>query len=369
MDLALDRLRNYVVNTNEVDADNGAPLAYAIYVLARNGRPVSGDLRYLTDARLDAFDDAARPRAACGRCRPAGRQGARGKSLPRRRRGAEQRQALAIFARRFRLVPARRRGPAGARRRKAPPTRPCSPKAAQFVEGESASLQRRSTQEQSWMVLAAQATAAQAQSQKIVVDGAPVAGRLDAPGSMTRLACKAGDHRQPGDRPIRVGIDVSGRPTSPEPAEDARLSDRARPVPHGRLAGRPSSSDAERAAGGDAESGGDAKPPSRGWCWRTACPPGSRSTIPRCSTAARPRASPGSRPRSSRATPNTSDDRFVASFERSGAEKATFSVAYVVRAVSPGHYVQPPALIEDMYRPERFGRTGFGEVTIEAAKK
>jgi uncharacterized protein YfaS (alpha-2-macroglobulin family) len=63
------------------------------------------------------------------------------------------------------------------------------------------------------------------------------------------------------------------------------------------------------------------------------------------------------------------DDRFVASFERSGSDKATFTVAYIVRAVSPGHYVQPPALIEDMYRPDRFGRTAFGEVTIEAAKK
>ncbi len=63
------------------------------------------------------------------------------------------------------------------------------------------------------------------------------------------------------------------------------------------------------------------------------------------------------------------DDRFVASFERSGAEKATFTVAYIVRAVSPGRYVQPPALIEDMYRPERFGRTGFGEVVVEGAKK
>jgi len=35
-----------------------------------------------------------------------------------------------------------------------------------------------------------------------------------------------------------------------------------------------------------------------------------------------------------------------------------FTVAYVVRAVSPGRYVLPQALVEDMYRPERFGATG-----------
>ena len=45
------------------------------------------------------------------------------------------------------------------------------------------------------------------------------------------------------------------------------------------------------------------------------------------------------------------DDRFVAAFARDGHDKATFSVAYIVRAVTPGHYVSPPATIEDMYRP------------------
>ena len=54
-DQALDRLRNEVVNTPEPNKDNAAAIAYALYVLARNGRPVIGDLRYLTDAKLDAF--------------------------------------------------------------------------------------------------------------------------------------------------------------------------------------------------------------------------------------------------------------------------------------------------------------------------
>ncbi len=52
---ALDRLRNMVVNAPEPSKDNAAPLAYALYVLARNGRPVIGDLRYLADAKLEAF--------------------------------------------------------------------------------------------------------------------------------------------------------------------------------------------------------------------------------------------------------------------------------------------------------------------------
>lgn len=46
----------------------------------------------------------------------------------------------------------------------------------------------------------------------------------------------------------------------------------------------------------------------------------------------------------------------------------TFSVAYVVRAVSPGKYVLPQASVEDMYQPDRFGRTRTGSVEITAAK-
>src|SRR5437764_1258154 len=62
------------------------------------------------------------------------------------------------------------------------------------------------------------------------------------------------------------------------------------------------------------------------------------------------------------------DDRFTAAFSRASGDKAVFTVAYVVRAVSPGKYVLPQAYIEDMYRPDRFGRTGVGSVEIEAAK-
>jgi uncharacterized protein YfaS (alpha-2-macroglobulin family) len=62
------------------------------------------------------------------------------------------------------------------------------------------------------------------------------------------------------------------------------------------------------------------------------------------------------------------DDRYVAMFNRDGKDKATFTIAYIVRAVTPGRYVLPPASIEDMYRPDRFGRTGFGTLVVQEAK-
>jgi uncharacterized protein YfaS (alpha-2-macroglobulin family) len=63
------------------------------------------------------------------------------------------------------------------------------------------------------------------------------------------------------------------------------------------------------------------------------------------------------------------DDRFVAAFARDGSSKATFSIGYIVRAVTPGHYVLPPATIEDMYRPQRFGRTAAGSVDVGESSK
>ena len=62
------------------------------------------------------------------------------------------------------------------------------------------------------------------------------------------------------------------------------------------------------------------------------------------------------------------DDRFVAAFDRDGQSAATFAVAYIVRAVTPGRYVAPAATIEDMYRPQRFARTATTAVTVAAPK-
>ena len=62
------------------------------------------------------------------------------------------------------------------------------------------------------------------------------------------------------------------------------------------------------------------------------------------------------------------DDRFTAAFDRDDNSPPVFTVAYVVRAVSPGHYVLPQAMVEDMYRPDRFGRTATGTIDITAGK-
>src|SRR6202023_3022122 len=56
LDAALERLGNLLANSGDIGAGQGAPIAYAAYVLSRNGRQVIGDLRYLADAKIDSFE-------------------------------------------------------------------------------------------------------------------------------------------------------------------------------------------------------------------------------------------------------------------------------------------------------------------------
>ncbi|PTW61338.1 hypothetical protein C8N35_10247 [Breoghania corrubedonensis] len=58
------------------------------------------------------------------------------------------------------------------------------------------------------------------------------------------------------------------------------------------------------------------------------------------------------------------DDRFVATFDRDGSGVRNTTFAYLVRAVTPGSYARPPAQVEDMYRPDRFARTGTERVEV-----
>jgi hypothetical protein len=57
-------------------------------------------------------------------------------------------------------------------------------------------------------------------------------------------------------------------------------------------------------------------------------------------------------------------DRFVAALNRSEEDALEFSVAYTMRAVSPGSFAQPGATVEDMYRPELFARSEAGRVEV-----
>jgi alpha-2-macroglobulin len=58
------------------------------------------------------------------------------------------------------------------------------------------------------------------------------------------------------------------------------------------------------------------------------------------------------------------DDRFVAAIDTD--YQPNFKLAYLVRAITPGRYIQPGVFIEDMYQPRFFSRGAPGVVTIGA---
>jgi uncharacterized protein YfaS (alpha-2-macroglobulin family) len=58
------------------------------------------------------------------------------------------------------------------------------------------------------------------------------------------------------------------------------------------------------------------------------------------------------------------DDRYVAALDLDPSQRA-FTVAYLVRAVTPGKYQLPAIFVEDMYKPWFFGRDKVGTLHIK----
>ena len=220
-DQALDRLRNEVVNAPEPSKDNAEALAYALYVLARNGRPVIGDLRYLTDAKLEAFatplgkaqlaaalamlGDRARAGKAFGAALDA-LDAERDEGVSRPDYGSRLRDAAAVLA----LIAEANlggdiEGDAIAR-------------AGAVLDQARAQRSITSTQENNWMALAAEALAEHAASSQFSVDGQPVKGALYRRLSGAALADRSIAVANAGETPAQLVVSVSGAPVEPDPA-------------------------------------------------------------------------------------------------------------------------------------------------------
>jgi alpha-2-macroglobulin len=58
------------------------------------------------------------------------------------------------------------------------------------------------------------------------------------------------------------------------------------------------------------------------------------------------------------------DDRYIAALDLADGA-AAFTLAYVVRAVTPGEFKYPALVVEDMYEPETSGRTAIGSLSVQ----
>jgi hypothetical protein len=58
------------------------------------------------------------------------------------------------------------------------------------------------------------------------------------------------------------------------------------------------------------------------------------------------------------------DDRYIAALDLPSGT-ADFTLAYVVRAITPGEFKYPALDVEDMYDPETYGRTAMGKLVVQ----
>jgi hypothetical protein len=365
LSLALDQLRNAVANNTDV-AKNGEAIAYAAYVLARNGRPVMGDLRYLADTQLSSVKTAmARAQIAAalallgdrGRSQTAFASAAerlretRDTNVSRSDYGSRLRDGAALLTLAFEAGTGAQTLPAVGR----------------VIEEERRARTYTSTQDNAWMVLAAQAAAREAETVTLTVNGTPRRGaflrtfREAALKEPTVIA-------NTGTAPVQMVVGVAGNPLGFEPAVSRGFTvERAYYKLDGTKVDLAQVRQNERFV--TVLSVTETAPrASARLLLVDRLPAGLEIDNPNLVDSGAVGALDWLTMEVEPTHAEYRDDRFVAAFDReSDAPKGTFTVAYMVRAVAPGRYVHPPAMIEDMYAPDRFGRTAFGSVEVVPA--
>ena len=364
--LALDRLRNVVGATTDPSKNDGGDLAYALYVLARNGAAPIGDLRYLADAKLDALKTPI-----------AKAQVAAALALAGDRTRAERVFAAALTALGPQPLPdlaSRLDFGSGLRDAAALVTlaaeggasRATVQAAEQRVEAARATLRPTSTQEDAWLLLAASAMAKDAGNVSLNVGGEAMQRPLFR-------TIRAGDLKEPlrianaGEDEVKAVVTVTGAPLTPEPAAEKgfkieRLTytldgdpvDAKTVKQNTRLAVVLRITEAQPQFGRLVVA--DYLPAGFEIDNPRLVSSGDTGTLSWITNAVEPVDS------------QFRDDRFTAAFLRKRDDPAVFTVAYVVRAVAPGKYVRPQASVEDMYWPDRFGRTASESVEVTAVK-
>ena len=364
--LALDRLRNVVGATTDPSKNDGGDLAYALYVLARNGAAPIGDLRYLADAKLDALKTPI-----------AKAQVAAALALAGDRTRAERVFAAALTALGPQPLPdlaSRLDFGSGLRDAAALVTlaaeggasRATVQAAEQRVEAARATLRPTSTQEDAWLLLAASAMAKDAGNVSLNVGGEAMQRPLFR-------TIRAGDLKEPlrianaGEDEVKTVVTVTGAPLTPEPAAEKgfkieRLTytldgdpvDAKTVKQNTRLAVVLRITEAQPQFGRLVVA--DYLPAGFEIDNPRLVSSGDTGTLSWITNAVEPVDS------------QFRDDRFTAAFLRKRDDPAVFTVAYVVRAVAPGKYVRPQASVEDMYWPDRFGRTASESVEVTAVK-
>lgn len=359
---ALDNLQNALSYDNNVQ-ERGNEIAYALYVLARNRKAAISDLRYYANTRLSEFATPlakAHIASALGLYGDAQRAGqifaetlrmasdVTKVSLARSDYGSSLRDGAAILslAAESRPVPA------------------IIPELARIVAGEWDRKAYTSTQEQTWMLLAARAVQGEDSSLQLEVDGAGHNGRYAARMSGDDLLRKPVTIVNLGNEAVSTVLTTVAAPVQPLPAGgDGYAIERNYYTLDGEPANISEARQNERYVVVLKVSEYNA--------WQ------SRVLVTDLLPAGLEIDNPGLVNSASlsnfdwigeveAAHTEFRSDRFVAAFDRSGSSSDGITLAYVVRAVTPGVYDHPAASVEDMYRPQFSARTATGRMQVVA---
>ncbi|MDP2620125.1 MAG: alpha-2-macroglobulin family protein [Hyphomicrobiales bacterium] len=358
---ALDNLRNTLSFSGEVTG-GGADIAYALYVLARNRRAAVGDLRYYADTKLGDF---ASPLAKAQIGAALALYGERSRAsiafaaalsvlrtvgpenLSRSDYGTRLRDGAAMLALAAEV---------------APPLVPL-PQLVDFVAAAQAEKRLTSTQENAWLLLAAHALLEGDNAIALALDGAPVTGNFVRNYSAETLAAAPVSIANTGDGPVEAVLTLTGVRDAPEPSGGEGFAiGRA----YYALDGTP----VDPATVGQNERFVVVLQVREDNAWPSRVlvvdmlPAGFEIDNPGLVDSADLSAFAWLAEKPEAAHLEFRDDRFVAALDRKGDEARGFTLAYVVRAVSPGRYVRPAALVEDMYRPHLNARTETGRTEV-----
>jgi alpha-2-macroglobulin len=364
--LAIDRLRNFAGNAPEPSKNGGRALAYALYVLARNGAAPVGDLRYLADSKLG---DLATPIAKAQIAAALGMLGDKTRAervylaaleaapaqprleIGRNDYGSALRDAAA-------LVTLASEGGAQPR---------TITGAVQRAEAARGLSPFTSTQENAWLVLAARAIAKEAGAVMLDIAGESRQGAFYRNVSVADLEKAPLKITNNGEGTVQAVVSVSGAPLMPEPPMESGFK-----IERNYFTLEGEAADPSKARQNDRFAVllriTEPRPQFGRIIVADYLPAGFEIDNPRLVSSGETGTLPWIEGAVEPVNAQFRDDRFTAAFDRNNDSPAVFTVAYVVRAVTPGKYVLPQAYVEEMYRPDRYGRTASGAVEISANK-
>ncbi|MFK4825845.1 MG2 domain-containing protein [Paenochrobactrum sp. BZR 588] len=357
---ALNNLQNTLSYNTNIQ-EHGNEIAYALYVLARNKKASVGDLRYYADTQLEAFES---PMAVAQLAAALALYGDQPRSestfeaalnfskltpnhnYNRVDYGSRLRDGAAVLALAAETTPMPK----------------IVPELVKLVGQMRQQSQYLSTQDQAWMLLAARGLQENNSSIKLDVDGTIYDGQFSQRYSGVALEQSPVNINNQSSDPVQAVITAVAPPAQSLPAGgDGFNIQRTYYTLDGEETNITSVEQNQRFVAvlqvDDLQS----------WASRVLVtdllPAGFEIDNPRLVSSA-DLVNFSWLDRTEAAHLEFRNDRFVAAFDRDSGAKKQITLAYVVRAVTPGIYTHPAATVEDMYRPQFSARTSTGMMEV-----